>query len=428
MKLQNPFHPLLLIGCILVGSCNNESDPEPPASTGSATFTTKPANQISFTAASLSAELLIDNDDVFDCGFVWSQTPHPTTDAAEKKYFGPQTRSGSFSFNVTGLTINTAYYFRTFLITSEGVLYGTELSFTTQKQIEWDAPGVFPGDSRMHAISFIIGTKAYVGMGHSRDEEEHLVFHKDLWQFDMIENAWTRMADCPCEGRSGAVAFAIDEKGYVGTGSAKAGALKDLWQYDPVLNKWTEKAEFIGSAVSYATGFSLDGKGYLGTGVEFGNGDFLKTFYEYDPVADHWTQKADFPGLAVDQAIGFSIGDHGYIGMGLRMESWLGDTKQLWAYSPVTNTWTQKADCPSDESLDAAVAFVMNNNAYVGLGWGGGATIWKYDPESNSWDNDGAVNKGRIGAVAIPVSSQVLIGTGASGSGYYDDFETYLPE
>jgi N-acetylneuraminic acid mutarotase len=125
-------------------------------------------------------------------------------------------------------------------------------------------------------------------------------------------------------GSSGAVAFTIQGKGYVGTGSGAGGTGKDFWEYDPASDSWTQKADLVGSPVSYATGFALNGKGYIGSGVVFGNGDFLKTFYEYDPALDKWTRKADFPGFAVDQAVGFSIGDLGYIGMGLRWDSWLG--------------------------------------------------------------------------------------------------------
>ena len=70
----------------------------------------------------------------------------------------------------------------------------------------------------------------------------------------------------------------------------------------------------------------------------------------------------------------------------------------------------------------------MNNKAYVGLGWGYGTTIWQYDPELNDWQEDGSVVKSRISAIAIPLGNKVIIGTGASASSYYKDFEDYVPQ
>ena len=169
----------------------------------------------------------------------------------------------------------------------------------------------FLGASAWQPYRLVIGSKAYVGLGHGRDAENHIVWYKDFWEFDMVNNTWTKRKDYPGVGSSGAVAFTIQGKGYVGTGSGAGGTGKDFWEYDPASDSWTQKADLVGSPVSYATGFALNGKGYLGTGVEFGNGDFLKTFYEYDPALDKWTRKADFPGFAIDQAVGFSIGDAG---------------------------------------------------------------------------------------------------------------------
>lgn len=391
-------------------------------------FVAHAASAISFTEASISGDLTIFDDEVFECGFVWGKKPNPTTATADKYYFGPQAESTTLSFKLVGLDLDSHYYFRSYVITPSGVLYGEEQSFKTLAEIVWTEPGGFPGGARMAAISFVIGDKAYVGLGHGRDEEDHLIWYKDMWEFDMTANTWTQRENYPGAGSSGAVGFAINGKGYVGTGSGPGGAVKDFWEFDPETNSWTEKATFIGSSVSYATGFSLDGKGYLGTGVENGNGNFLKTFYQYDPQLNQWTKKADFPGLAVDQAIGFSLGEYGYIGMGLRMESWLGHTKQLWAYLPASDTWTQKKDCPSPQSLDGSLAFTLNGKAYVGLGWGNGTTIWKYDPDLNEWQDDGAVTKSRISAVAIPLDNEVMIGTGASSSEFFKDFENYTPQ
>ena len=393
-------------------------------------FKTLPATGISFTKAMLSGELLYHNE-ILDCGFVWSETSDPTTTGANKKYFGPQSSDNLISFEIVGLEMNKKYYFRTFIISSTGITYGEELSLTTLPEVQWEVPGGFPGRKRMGAVSFVIGNYAYVGLGHGRetDENDHLEFLSDFWQFDMVTNEWTQKKDFPGGGRSGAIGFSIKDRGYVGTGGSSGGATKDFWEYNPITDDWIQKADFLGGNIGWAVGFSIDNKGYVGTGAQNGGPPFLKTFYEYDPGANQWSRKADFPGLAVDQAVGFSIGEYGYIGLGLREESWLGAVTDLWAYSPANDTWTKKKNCPSATSMDGSVAFVLNNKAYVTGGWGGEKTVWVYNPETDDWDADGEMaGSYRIGAVAFVAGNKAIIGTGATVSTFFKDFVEYTSE
>jgi N-acetylneuraminic acid mutarotase len=391
-------------------------------------FATMIATSVSFTEAIVNGVLSKHDDAIFDCGFVWSISHGPTTSNADKIYYGSVDASGSFLHKLNGLTVNATYYFRTFLITSSGISYGDELSFTTLPEITWDVPGGFPGQARMGAISFVIGGNAYVGLGHGHDANDHTVFFDDFYALDLITNTWTQRKSFPGGGRSGAIGMAIGDKGYAGTGTSSNGGTQDFWMYDPVTDEWIQKADFGGGPIAWAAGFSIDDKGYVGTGCQNANGAFLNIFYAYDPAMDVWTQKADFPGLAVDQAVGFNIGDYGYIGMGLRTESWLGHTKQLWAYLPASNTWTQKTDCPSPNPLYASIAFTMNNKAYVGLGWDTDTSIWAYDPQNDNWSADGQVQgSDRVEAVAFTAGTKAFIGTG-SESTFFKDFVEYEPQ
>ena len=90
-------------------------------------------------------------------GFVWSKAPDPTTATAEKKYFGPQAQAKALTFSLAGLSINSTYYFKTFFITSSGVVYGEEFSFTTLAEVVWSEPGGFPGGERMssHIVTLL---------------------------------------------------------------------------------------------------------------------------------------------------------------------------------------------------------------------------------------------------------------------------------
>jgi N-acetylneuraminic acid mutarotase len=107
----------------------------------------------------------------------------------------------------------------------------------------------------------------------------------------------------------------------------------------------------------------------------------------------------------------------------------LGAVTDLWAYSPANDTWTKKKNCPSATSMEGSVAFVMNNKAYVTLGWGGEKIVWSYDPETDDWDADGEMlGSYRIGAVAFVAGNKAIIGTGATASTFFKDFVEYAPK
>ena len=68
----------------------------------------------------------------------------------------------------------------------------------------------------------------------------------DSSESDENDGNWIELSDFEGVARSGAVAFTIGDKAYVGTGYDGTYWLKDFWEYDPLLNNWTRKADFPG--------------------------------------------------------------------------------------------------------------------------------------------------------------------------------------
>jgi len=62
-------------------------------------------------------------------GVVWGTSPSPTVPSASSTTNG--TGTGSFTSNITGLSVGTLYYVRSYATNSAGTSYGTEISFTT---------------------------------------------------------------------------------------------------------------------------------------------------------------------------------------------------------------------------------------------------------------------------------------------------------
>ena len=135
-----------------------------------------------------------------------------------------------------------------------------------------------------------------------------------------LGNSWDKRASFGGLKREKAVAFSIDNLGYVSCGVDTAEIThNDLWSYDPSSDSWTQLASIPGSERINAIAFAIDGKGYVGTGFSLDDGDLgikLSDFWECDPIANNWTEKANYPGgggAGIYQATAFSIEDKGYV-------------------------------------------------------------------------------------------------------------------
>lgn len=180
-----------------------------------------------------------------------------------------------------------------------------------------------------------------------------------VFEYDPENDKWTQKKDFAGTARGGAIGFAIEGNGYVGTGqyyNKTDGngfyAVNDFWSYDPINDVWTKKKDFAnGSPYSqraWAFGFVVDGKGYIGTGMSVPGkkarpGIPTKDFWMYDITANNWIQKADYAtpeepnGINMAYGFGFSVGDRGYAGGG--------SINDFWSYDPsfgVLGIWTKK--------------------------------------------------------------------------------------
>lgn len=98
----------------------------------------------------------------------------------------------------------------------------------------WVRTSDFDGVARGEASCFSIGDKGYLVCGYDGSRSNTRL--NDLWEYDMLTDAWTQKADFPGAARSNGTAFAIDSKGYFGTGYDGENKLNDFWEYDPASN------------------------------------------------------------------------------------------------------------------------------------------------------------------------------------------------
>ncbi len=71
-----------------------------------------------------------------------------------------------------------------------------------------------------------------------------------------------RTGSFPGVTRRNAVAFTVNDKGYIATGY-NTSALSDCWEFNPANGSWTEKASIRGRKRSQAVAFVVNGKAYV---------------------------------------------------------------------------------------------------------------------------------------------------------------------
>ena len=124
-------------------------------------------------------------------------------------------------------------------------------------------------------LSFVVGSKAYVGMGTDQN-----IFKKDMYCYDPGANNWQTIAAFPGYERGSASAFSLEERGFVCLGN-NGGLLADLIEYNPKTDTWTLRCAYGGSERKSAISFVIDNKAYVGTGN--GYAGKKASWYVYEP-------------------------------------------------------------------------------------------------------------------------------------------------
>lgn len=297
--------------------------------------------------------------------------------------------------------------------------------------------GNFP---RSNAVSFVIGDKAYVGLGYNETAPDKNHRLKDFWSFSAT-TGWTQIQDYPGVPRSNAVGFSLDGYGYAGSGFN--GALElydDFYQYDPALLQWKPIAPMPGGGRYDAVGFGLQGKGYVGTGF---NNYWLNDFYQYDPKQDSWSKTPGTSGNFSKRraASAFVFNNKAYIvagsiSGGMARDFWAFDPSQAAPWIPLNNiTKTSKESFDNDYTdiqREYGSVFVNGDQAFLMLGRNGGmvTSTWAYDFVNDRWIRRSPYPRSpRFGGVAFTVSGESFIGTGSTGNfTTFDDFDHYFPK
>lgn len=194
----------------------------------------------------------------------------------------------------------------------------------------WAQKTNFPGNARYYAVGFGLGSNGYVGTGTSGSGTNY----SDFYKFDPTSNAWT--ATNPLKDkRYLAASFVIKDSAYVVSGvSSGSTSTSRMFVYDAKNDQWNERWQITNSTDgsfddnytsivrSGAVAFVINNKAYLATGS-------VNNTWEYDPISGYWTEKTAFDAASRSGAVGFTVKGRGYVGLGGSSSTYLDDLREF---------------------------------------------------------------------------------------------------
>jgi len=400
-------------------------------STADLSLSTQVPTILSKTSATLNGN--IDNlgfEAVTEYGFYWSLTENPQ--GVNKELVGSDGSTGAFSKTISGLTFYTDYYYVAYATNNTGIKYGSIQRFKIENV--WTRIGDFGGSARYSAVAFSLNEFGYIAGGRDAGEVN------DFYRFSPDPENWTSLSSgsSPVNG----IAFTIGNKAYIMDWNT-------LYEFNPLQGTWVAKTTFPGTGRNGFFAFGVGNRGYVGCG-SYWNGSqdvYLNDFWEFDPLDDStngtdingdpmgsWTQKVDFQGTAISWAEGFSIAGYGYVCSGYND----GELIDFWQYDPFSTdngfdtndnpmgVWSQKTDYPGPPGTEL-VSFIIRNKAYIF-----NFEFWQYNPVTENWKQLADFpGQSRWAPVSFAINNRGYIGTGMYNDGsndiYLDDFWEYLP-
>jgi N-acetylneuraminic acid mutarotase len=131
----------------------------------------------------------------------------------------------------------------------------------------WTQVNGFSGNKRRNASVFVIDDKAYLVAGINNG-----AYQVDFWMFDPSTDTWTKKRDIDQDKdddesynddyvivRSNASSFSMNGLGYLACGESS----KTIWEYNPSTDVWQEKTALEGSGRTDAIGFSINERGFV---------------------------------------------------------------------------------------------------------------------------------------------------------------------
>lgn len=289
------------------------------------------------------------------------------------------------------------------------------------------------GIGRASAVSFVVGEKAYIGLGR---KSSGAPASNDFWEFNSVNNTWTKKGNFPGKARVNAFAEVVNSQAFVGLGFdsdfgayQEGGAqLKDLWSYNSVTDTWVQKSSFPSEYTNACIGFVSGSDIYVGLG--FNGWGFGNEMWKYNTLTDSWSQLNNNKLNSRAGAVACSNGKQVFIGTGYNTTN----VNDWWAYSADNDIWKKCHSLP-DGGRQLAVAMSTSDRFFVATGrhFGGDITVGflyddvlEYDSNKDCWYRRGLLpGGGRENAISFSINGTCYIGFGENEKGILNDLWSF---
>lgn len=175
---------------------------------------------------------------------------------------------GTARYNSVGFAIGALGYVGTGY---DGDYYRSDFFSYDPQSNSWVEIANFPGGKREEALAVVHQDKAYFCTGRNNG-----IYNADIWVFDpAAEKSWSEITPDDEEDyydeftaavrRHDAAAFVMNDKIYIATGNTGS-ASSAVYEFNPLTGFWDTKTSCEGADRYLAIAFSINNRGFLGLG------------------------------------------------------------------------------------------------------------------------------------------------------------------
>jgi N-acetylneuraminic acid mutarotase len=194
---------------------------------------------------------------------------------------------------------------------------------------------------------------------------------------------------------------------------------------------WVEKAPMPAPIIA-ASAATISGTMYVAGGNGGTPGISIipeASLYAYNPLSDSWTNLAPMPGPRYGGSGAGVISNQLYIVGGWTTSPPL-PNNNLWVYDPVANAWTAKASFPHLTASGACG--VINGLLYVtspnnGYSEPDQTELWLYNPVSNTWTAEASSPIAHVAPAAGVIGGKFYVAGGSSQGSWTAELDVYDP-
>lgn len=352
---------------------------------------------------------------VVESGFCWSTT-NATPDSTDN-IMPLSSGKKQFSGVISKMKGNTIYYIRAYAKNSVKTVYSEKV-----KRIE--TPDVY---RKLEGLDIEL-TQGSCTFFHSNVDgfllggDKGTNYTTELWRYNYIQGKWIGKKGYPEEGVFGQSPVVVSRIAYIfGGKNASDSYSKNLYKYSTYDNIWTKvDAALSPDPIAFAAGCNLGESAYYIGGVR--EGDVISNeVSQYNSLDEKWSFRSDIPKAQFGGIAVVHNNNTIYAGLGSTNKDRTQNNKEMWFSNDFGVSWNACASIPLRASR--IIGGVMyNDNIYVVDNNG---QIWQYSVLDNTWTQKMllSVLDEKVHCIYL-LYDEIFIGLG-TGAGHFVAYRPY---